>query len=570
MIEELYKGIVNAVLPLVYDDSLSYYEVLCKTTDKVNEVIDEFNKLEEKIKDVVNVQEVIDGIHKGVASVKCTGGIASGNVAKGELFWNDSELREAVAAIATGEAITSANSKVVTIQEWVQEFRGEFEKAVTGAVEVANAAKSAADSAKAAADAATLNVQGLTENVSKVASDVRDTKQSVLDEISERKTLVDKDSSTNRTVLKGSVQFENVDVVGGTDFNSYASVYDSTGAEVKVMVGTEMTDEMAKKIGTGGGGSTKKTILCIGDKYGVNSSELSWVTQLANFVPSGYSILNKSLNGLGFTASEKSNMLTHVTSVFEGLTTEEKSGIGSVVLQWGECESAAITAAVFDAVVDYIAGEVPDAKIVACPFANATAANNYSRPETFESVLYYKGVCGTLVPYYLSFMTSIATSSGVQSAAYEMIAGYVSKALFNTEYEYVAKQDTKMYSSYNAQDTSSFSFLIHGNSIRVSQSPNSSTDLKSGRTYSAGNIKLLSFVSYGVFNTYPNLMGELIVPVHVQFKDADKTTLATTYGGWFNSSGLYVYLPAEVTGVRYLYITLAIDFKPSDVLVYSQ
>lgn len=27
------------VLPLVYDDSLSYYEVLCKVTDKLNEVI---------------------------------------------------------------------------------------------------------------------------------------------------------------------------------------------------------------------------------------------------------------------------------------------------------------------------------------------------------------------------------------------------------------------------------------------------------------------------------------------------------------------------------------------------
>ena len=27
------------VLPLVYDDSLSYYEVLCKVRDKVNEII---------------------------------------------------------------------------------------------------------------------------------------------------------------------------------------------------------------------------------------------------------------------------------------------------------------------------------------------------------------------------------------------------------------------------------------------------------------------------------------------------------------------------------------------------
>ena len=30
----------NKILPLVYDDSLSYYEVLCKISAKLNEVID--------------------------------------------------------------------------------------------------------------------------------------------------------------------------------------------------------------------------------------------------------------------------------------------------------------------------------------------------------------------------------------------------------------------------------------------------------------------------------------------------------------------------------------------------
>lgn len=31
------------VLPLVYDDSLSYYEVLCKVTEKINEIVDLFD-----------------------------------------------------------------------------------------------------------------------------------------------------------------------------------------------------------------------------------------------------------------------------------------------------------------------------------------------------------------------------------------------------------------------------------------------------------------------------------------------------------------------------------------------
>ena len=34
------RFITHEVLPLVYDDSISYYEFLCKVLDKLNEVID--------------------------------------------------------------------------------------------------------------------------------------------------------------------------------------------------------------------------------------------------------------------------------------------------------------------------------------------------------------------------------------------------------------------------------------------------------------------------------------------------------------------------------------------------
>lgn len=44
MIDKL-KYWCNKILPLVYDDSLSYYEVLCKTSAKLNEVIESTNGL---------------------------------------------------------------------------------------------------------------------------------------------------------------------------------------------------------------------------------------------------------------------------------------------------------------------------------------------------------------------------------------------------------------------------------------------------------------------------------------------------------------------------------------------
>ena len=44
MIEPLFVR-TNAVLPTVYENSLSYYEVLCKIAYKLNEVIEQVNTL---------------------------------------------------------------------------------------------------------------------------------------------------------------------------------------------------------------------------------------------------------------------------------------------------------------------------------------------------------------------------------------------------------------------------------------------------------------------------------------------------------------------------------------------
>ena len=47
---------VQHVLPLVYDDSLSYYELLCKVTDKINQLINNNNVLPEYIEQIVASQ----------------------------------------------------------------------------------------------------------------------------------------------------------------------------------------------------------------------------------------------------------------------------------------------------------------------------------------------------------------------------------------------------------------------------------------------------------------------------------------------------------------------------------
>ena len=45
------------VIPLVYDDSLSYYETLCKFLEKLNEIIDLYNNIQENFEGYVD-QEI--------------------------------------------------------------------------------------------------------------------------------------------------------------------------------------------------------------------------------------------------------------------------------------------------------------------------------------------------------------------------------------------------------------------------------------------------------------------------------------------------------------------------------
>lgn len=66
-----FKFWCQKVLPLVYDDSLSYYEVLCKVVDYINKLIDEDKIIEENIdelqSDMTQVQDWINNFNTSYA-----------------------------------------------------------------------------------------------------------------------------------------------------------------------------------------------------------------------------------------------------------------------------------------------------------------------------------------------------------------------------------------------------------------------------------------------------------------------------------------------------------------------
>lgn len=62
------------VLPLVYDDSLSYYEVLCKLKSKLNEVIDQLNatsaQVNQNTKDIQDIRAEIKQINNWIQQIE--------------------------------------------------------------------------------------------------------------------------------------------------------------------------------------------------------------------------------------------------------------------------------------------------------------------------------------------------------------------------------------------------------------------------------------------------------------------------------------------------------------------
>lgn len=51
------------VLPLVYDDSLSYYELLCKVVSKLNELIEKYASFDDVVEEI---QSAIDALQKQI------------------------------------------------------------------------------------------------------------------------------------------------------------------------------------------------------------------------------------------------------------------------------------------------------------------------------------------------------------------------------------------------------------------------------------------------------------------------------------------------------------------------
>lgn len=119
----------NKILPLVYDDSLSYYETLCKIAEKLNEVINDINEIPQYIRDLIsdeklkeimqtllnNLQEQIASANEGVSKT------ATEVRTVGELVWLNGKLYKITNNMIAGDQyVENSNCVKITIEEQIK------------------------------------------------------------------------------------------------------------------------------------------------------------------------------------------------------------------------------------------------------------------------------------------------------------------------------------------------------------------------------------------------------------------------------------------------------------------
>lgn len=113
------------ILPLVYDNSLSYYECLCKTLAKLNEVIHLTNSIPDYIKTLVSddkLKEILSGLlddlrEQIAAANEGESKTATADRVKDELVWLNGDLYKVTRAMLAGDQYVAGSNCVKTTIE---------------------------------------------------------------------------------------------------------------------------------------------------------------------------------------------------------------------------------------------------------------------------------------------------------------------------------------------------------------------------------------------------------------------------------------------------------------------
>lgn len=136
------------VLPLVYDDSLSYYEFLCKVVAKLNEVIKSVDSIPEYIASLLTdeklleiVSTVMDELREQIASAnEGTSTTCTEDRTTGELVWLNGKLASILRNMYAGDRyVEGSNFEYITIEEYINDINNTLVEDINSRIADVNA-----------------------------------------------------------------------------------------------------------------------------------------------------------------------------------------------------------------------------------------------------------------------------------------------------------------------------------------------------------------------------------------------------------------------------------------------
>ena len=345
------------VLPLVYDESLSYYEVLCKVQQKLNELIKINNNIRDEIhKEYVEILEAVKTVTEVVASVtsmrdevltlkQATEQYANDVVtvynetvqardtaiAKAESAEQSASTASAKASIAQASATTATEKADIAVQSAntatqsatsSEQNANSASQSATTATKKANEAKQYADEAKASAglvgqDVTQLkqDVKNLQTSVNENTSDISTLNTKVTYNTSDISTLNTKvtDNTSQITMLHSmlATYWETLYPIGSIYISTNANFNPQTTwggkwmktAEGRCLIGANYT----YPIGSTGGESSHTLTVDELPPHKHKISRVNWYN-------------NQQNHGLSFTFAEQSNLKVDGEAQYSELT----------------------------------------------------------------------------------------------------------------------------------------------------------------------------------------------------------------------------------------------------------
>lgn len=137
------------VLPLVYDDSLSYLEILSKAVYKLNQLIENNNQLPELIKEAIADGGYLDNLQEQLAGLNDKdSATATADRYAGELIWLNGDLYRITRNMLAGDQYTESstgatgNIEKITFEEFTNRFLQYVKDGITASDEGYNALSS--------------------------------------------------------------------------------------------------------------------------------------------------------------------------------------------------------------------------------------------------------------------------------------------------------------------------------------------------------------------------------------------------------------------------------------------